>query len=216
MVKSVFEPKFNPCGQPRIGLGYSILSQWLLLEKIGLLSFGAAQFNNIIAFLNDLDALFGVNVSAAKNPAKKLALNLSQKIPVIVTAEHLSGNAHTLANQINENSKNFAVYFLISEMNHHLLEGLAYPKTNPKNLCFFFLESSLFNPKNQKRFAVTKDVLKKNKINFSSHSCQSKDKIFQSFEVLVFGSYASFYLAILNGIDPAPVPWVNYFKNQLR
>jgi glucose/mannose-6-phosphate isomerase len=212
----VFEPKYNPCNQPRIGLGYSILSQWLLLQKVGLLKLSPKNFKMLINYLDKLQSRFGITQKTANNPAKKLAENLAGKIPVIVTAEFLSGNAHTFSNQLNENAKNFAVYFLISEMNHHLLEGLAYPKSNQKTLHFVFIESGLFYSRNQKRFQITKNVLQKNKIKYSSYRCQGQDKILQSFEVLLLGSYLSFYLAMLNDIDPAPVPWVGYFKEQLR
>ena len=34
-------------------------------------------------------------------------------------------------------------------------------------------------------------------------------------EIIQLGAYTNFYLAMLNGINPAPIPWVDYFKEQL-
>ncbi len=34
-------------------------------------------------------------------------------------------------------------------------------------------------------------------------------------EILQWGGYITFYLGMLNGIDPGKVPWVDYFKAQL-
>jgi hypothetical protein len=44
---------------------------------------------------------------------------------------------------------------------------------------------------------------------------QSSSKLEQIFEVLVLGEYVSFYLSMLYDIDPAPIPWVDYFKKKL-
>jgi len=38
----------------------------------------------------------------------------------------------------------------------------------------------------------------------------------QACEVLVFGSYVSFYGAMLQGIDPTAIPFVDFFKEQLK
>jgi len=70
-------------------------------------------------------------------------------------------------------------------------------------------------PRIQKRFLITKKVLTKNKISFIVHPVKSETKISQVFETLLFGSYVNYYMAILNGINPAPVPYVDFFKKEL-
>ena len=90
------------------------------------------------------------------------------------------------------------------------------PKENADNLLFVFFASNLYHARNQKRYAVTQQVLEKNKIKYFSYPCREKTKLAQMCEVLVFGSYVSFYSAILNGIDPSPIPWVDYFKKEMR
>lgn len=210
----VFKPKFNPSGQPRMGVGYSVVGQLTLLNKIGLLKFPKSDLQNIVQVLEQNKQLFDFETGVKKNPAKQLALALKDKISIIVAAEHLAGNAHTLANQINESSKNFSCYFLIPELNHHLLEGLVKPPAN-KNLTFIFLESSLYLPKNQKRIKITKQVLKKNKIRHVSFQVSPSSRLKQAFGTLLFGSYLSLYLSLLNGVNPVTIPFVDYFKREL-
>lgn len=212
----IFAPKYNPCNQPRIGLGYSIFGQWALFQKIGLIKFSNREASQVIDFSARLDSRFNINCPTAKNQAKQTALALEGKIPIVVAAEFLSGNAHALSNQINENAKNFSAYYLISELNHHLMEGLARPTSNPRNLHFLFLESGLYYSKNRARFKVTKDILTRNNIKFSSYQGAGKNKAEQVFEFLLFGCYVSFYLAMLNGFNPASIPWVDFFKEQLK
>ena len=151
-------------------------------------------------------------ISSAK--VSSLAKKLFGKIPVIVSAEHLAGNAHIMANQIQESAKQTALYFNLPELNHHLLEGLATPKSNRQNLYFLFFNSKDYYPKNQKRFSITAEVLKKQKIKFQQFEF-SGQPVEQAAEVLVFGSLLSYELAKINKVDPNRIPWVNYFKRRL-
>ena len=211
----VFEPRFNPSNQPRMGLGYSIFGQMALLSRCGLIKVTEGEYKGVIKKIISLHRQYGLKVPTRNNMAKKTALKLYNKTPIIVAAEHLSGNAHIMANQINENSKTFSAYFLISELNHHLMEGMRFPNSNKRNLCFVMLESKKYLPRIQKRFSITKKVLGKNKISFIVCPIKPEAKISQVFETLLFGSYVNYYMAILNGINPAPVPYVDFFKKEL-
>ncbi|MFA5134959.1 MAG: bifunctional phosphoglucose/phosphomannose isomerase [Patescibacteria group bacterium] len=212
----IFEPQFNPSGQPRMGLGYSIVGQVALFRRLGLLSVSDAAMRSVVERIIKLHHEYGVRVPASRNAAKEAALALHGAIPVYVGAQHLAGNAHVCANQTNENGKTFAAYFTVSELNHHLMEGLRYPASNPRNLHFVFFESGRYLPKIQKRFTITQKVLRKSGIPFEAVRVRSTSALEQVFEVLVFGSYLSFYLALLRGIDPSPIPFVDYFKKQLQ
>ncbi|MFA5358585.1 MAG: SIS domain-containing protein [Patescibacteria group bacterium] len=206
----------NLCGQPRMGIGYSVFGQLALLSRCGIIDIKDKDVEQVVNVLKKLNKKFAPNISTGKNPAKQIALKLHERVPVLVAADFLTGSVHVFSNQLNENAKTFACYFPISEMNHHLMEGLSQPKKYKKSLRFLFIQSKLYHPRNQKRIEVSKDVVESNSIDFIEHQLQSKTKFEQAFELLIFGSYVSFYLAVLNGIDPSPVPWVDYFKEQLE
>ena len=212
----IFEPRFNPCNQPRMGLGYSIIGQVALLRQCGLLSVSEGEFQSAVASVHAWHAKFGAKVPLKKNPAKKLASELVGRIPIIMAAEHLSGNAHILANQLNENAKTFSAYFLLSELNHHLMEGLHFPRANRTMLRFVSLESGCYFPTMAKRFAITKKVLQKNRIKYSAYATRSRAAFAEVLEVLLFGSYANYYLALANKLDPSPILFVDYFKAALK
>lgn len=212
----VFQPTFNPSAQPRMGLGYSLAAQMALFKKLGLIKTTDQEIKNLLPLVSKLQSRFGVSSPFKNNPAKKMAVDLQGKMPIIIASGFLSGNAHVFTNQINENAKNFASYFLISEMNHHLLEGLSFPKANKNDLSFVFFESDLYYQKNRLRHQITRKVLTKNGINNINYKLQSAAKLSQSIEMMIFGSYASFYLAILNKVNPSKIPWVDYFKSELK
>jgi glucose/mannose-6-phosphate isomerase len=201
----IFKPTYNPSGQPRMGLGYSVMGQIGLLKKCGLLKVEEKEIDRIVKLL-------GHKNTAAKNLAEKI----KNKIPIVVASEFLLGNAHILANQIDENAKCFAAYFELPELNHHLMEGLKNPGANRRNLIFILIASNLYLSRNQKRYKILKTVLAKNKIKFLEYRPAAKTKFQQSWETLLLGSYLSFYLAMSYNLDPSPVPWVNFFKKELE
>ncbi|MBI5071927.1 SIS domain-containing protein [Candidatus Falkowbacteria bacterium] len=199
----IFKPTYNPSNQPRMGLGYSIFGQLGFLARCGLLKIEEKEINQAIALLNHKNGT-----------AKTFAQKLQNKIPIIVASEFLLGNGHIMANQINENAKCFAAYFELPELNHHLMEGLKNPSAN-KNIKFVLINSNLYHPRNQKRYLILKEVLRRNKIDFVEYRPKAKTKLQQSTETLLFGSYTSFYLAMIYNLDPSPIPWVDFFKKQL-
>jgi glucose/mannose-6-phosphate isomerase len=82
-------------------------------------------------------------------------------------------------------------------------------------LHFLFLESSLYHPRHKKRYAITKEIVSQNKVSHSSFVVPGSSELEQAFGALLFSSYTSFYLAMLNNLDPSSIPYVDYFKKQL-
>ena len=211
----IFEAKHNYCGQPRLALGYALFSLLILLRNSGYLKMGDQEIKKGVKLLNGMNKKFGVQKKIENNEAKQWAEQLRGQAAVLMGAEFLAGNVHIMANQLNETSKNFSSYFLIPELNHHLLEGLSHPAWfKHKALCLLFV-SDLYHTRNQKRFLVTQKILKKAGHKFLVYKPQGKTKFEQSLEMMSFGSYLSFYLGILHKIDPSPVPIVEFLKKQM-
>jgi glucose/mannose-6-phosphate isomerase len=212
----IYTTNNNPCRSPRMGLGSSVFGSLILLSKAGLIKVSEPELGRAVEVIKKFSFEFGTTVIGEANFAKKLANDLYDKTVWFVSSEHLLHSAHVAANQMNETAKRFAGYFAIPELNHHLLEGMMYPKSNKNDLAFVFLESKLYDTRVQKRFVVTKEILKKNDIKFFSYQCESQSKLSQVCELLTLSSYLSFYSAMLEGIDPTTIPYVDYFKEQLK
>jgi len=210
----VFSTDNNPCGSPRMGQGYMIFGQVALFSRLGLIP--KINLKKILETISRQQLAFGLTVPTEKNQAKQFAQKLLGTSVWYVASEHLSGNAHVAANQLNENAKRFGGYFIVPEMNHHLLEGMLFPESNKNNLAFVLLESSLYDKRVQKRYEITRSILEKNSITQVSYMCLEKDLILQACELLVFTAYTSFYSAMLQGIDPTAIPFVDFFKEQLK
>jgi glucose/mannose-6-phosphate isomerase len=212
----IFPTDNNPCGSPRMGLGYSVFGIAAILVRAGIIKISEKEFCVLMGRIAQIDKKFGIDLPLAQNLAKQSAGAIAERSVWFVGSAHLAGNAHVAANQMNENAKRFAGYFVIPEMNHHLLEGMLYPESNKKDIVFVLFNSGLYSKKIQKRFAITGEVLKKNNIKYLTYDCREKSALAQAGEVLVFSSYLSYYSAILQGIDPTAIPFVDFFKQRLK
>ncbi len=212
----IIDPQFNPSNQPRMAIGYAVFGTVALFSKAGIISVTKKQVEDVIETLKESREQNTVEITKEKNQAKQIAYQIHQTRPVLIGAEHLEGALHVSANQFNENAKVFADYKIIPEINHHLMEGLKYPDTNQSTHTFVFINSSLYHPRNQSRVALTKQVVEQNGISTIEVQLRSKTRISQVFESISLFAYVNFYLAMLEGIDPAPIPFVNWFKEELK
>lgn len=203
----IFDGTLNPSGVPRLGCGYTILGLLGLLRK-----------TQIITIDENHIAEGFVSLKGRQDTIKKQAMGDAKryvaKIPIIFAAEHLNGNAQILRNQFNETSKTFSSYYLVPDLNHHLMEGLQFPQ--PPNLSFLLFNSANYSEKIKKRMQLTSDVVKKNSQELFTYSVNGKTAFEDFLEMLLYGSYLTLYLALLHDQNPALNPWVDYFKEQLK
>ncbi len=202
----IFDKKLNPAGVPRLGNGYTILGLIGLLNKIGIIDLEEHEITNAIIRLEE-------KFEEIKNQAFNDYTMFENKIPIVFTAEYLSGNGQILRNQFNETSKAFSAYYVIPDLNHHLMEGLKFPKKSP--LYFLILNSPNFSPKIKKRVELTMDVVRQNKHKIYEFMTSGQTIYDDFLEALTYGSFLTLYLSLSYNQNPAINPWVDYFKEKL-
>lgn len=201
-------PEHNPSGQPRMGLGYGIFGQLGILVKVGVLA-GANTLDMDVG--RSVEALKGLQ-GQIKNSAQELVHSAQGNIILVLAAEHLVGNAHVFANQLNETSKYLASWHALPEANHHLLEGLKNPKVP---VLAIFLYSNNYSAEIKKRLTLTKNVIEKNGHKTYTYTPGATSKLGEIMEVLYLSSFSTVLLAQLSGENPLTTPWVDYFKQKL-
>lgn len=201
--------------EPRLGLGFSLAGVLGMLSKLGLVKVHEKDIRRMTSAMGDVLDQCAIDVPEAENPAKTVARALFERQVLMVSAEHLVGNGHVFANQINENGKQFAVPFVIPELNHHLLEGLVHPKAAAKNMTAVLLYSSHYAPRVQKRFAITADMLERMGLQVVDYVTGGADALEECAEVLQFGSFVTYYLGMFNKVNPRAIPFVEEFKKRM-
>lgn len=202
----IFDGKLNSGNVPRLGSGYTILGLIGLLNKTNVIDIEDEVITQAIGRMKEKFA----DIKQQALQDHELFVN---KIPIIFTAEHLSGNAQIIRNQFNETSKAFSSFFLIPDLNHHLMEGLQFPTGAP--LHFLIFDSPNYSEKIKKRVQLTIDVVQQNKYPVHEFTTSGQSVYDDFLEVLMYGSYLTLYLGLAYGQNPAINPYVDWFKDQL-
>lgn len=203
-------------GEPRTALGYSFLVPLAMLQNLGL----SPSSDEAVAEAAEELFLLGRSLSPETpthdNPAKELALTLRGKMVVVFGGGMLCGVARRWKTQLNENAKAWAFVELLPEAGHNAIAGLWWPRPMGRKVCGVLLNSLSLHPRIKLRYRVIQDLL-----GTAGVECRTVDGVGQShlaqiLSSVMFGDFTSYYLALLNGEDPSPVPPLDYLKNVLR
>jgi len=209
-----FDPsRYNPSGQPRSAIGYSVVSQIGIFAKLNFIQVLDDQMRRAIEHVGRIAEEIENDPT---HPIRQVVAASAHKSLLLFAGPILSGAAHAFSNQVNETGKNFCTYFEIPELNHHLLEGLAHPESFVKNSHVLLIDSPLYHERVSKRFTITSDVLTQLGFAHTRYQIKAAAPIAAALEVLQIGGYCAYLMGLQNNVDPSPVPWVTYFKQQLQ
>jgi len=200
---------------PRAAFPHSFFPLVGIFQKLGLLKDKSVDLAETLQVLTKLSADFTENTPLVSNPAKQLAAKLRGRIGVIYGAEILSEVAQRWKTQLNENSKIWAFSELFSELNHNAVEGYALPPQAKERIFVVLLHSASLHPRILLRYEATAKLLDKSGINHAFVEAIGKSTLAQMMSLVLFGDYISFYLAMLNSVDPTPVERINFVKDYL-
>lgn len=202
--------------QPRYALFYFLKALVVILENAGLLAESSAsqELHQAAEFLQTASQGWLPAVPTAQNPAKQLALECMGKSVVIYAGPVLAPAAYKWKISFNENAKNVAWWGTLPEFNHNEFIGWSSHPTD-KPYAVIDLRSDLEHPRVQRRFDVTERLL--SGMRPSPHTVQAKGttKLEQLLWAVMYGDFVSLYVALLNGVNPAPVELVEKFKQEL-
>ena len=186
-----------------------------ILQNLGLLADKSADLHEAVDILNNLSRDFMETRPLASNPAKQLATKLRGHIAVIYGAEMLSEVAQRWKGEFNENSKTWAFFENFPELNHNAVVGYEFPPEAKERILVLMLRSSSLRPRNLLRYEVTAKLLAKAGITYEFVEAIGKSTLAQMMSLVLLGDYASFYLSMLNEVDPTSTDAINFVKQYL-
>lgn len=194
-----------PGFQPRLGTGYFFGALYQVLMNEGLVPDMREEILVEAATLKE-------RALTIEEAGRVLAEKCEGKIPVIYASPQYKSVAMVWKIKFNENAKTPAFWNFFPELNHNEMIGF----TNPK--CPFIvimLRDPNDHPKNLKRFEVTAELLREKGISVEILDIEGESVYYKVFASLLLGDFASYHLALRNGIDPAPVAMVEQLKGLL-
>ena len=200
---------------PRAALVYSLISLLGVCQRLSLLADKSKGIAEMLEVLEEMSPKLDEKSPLAQNPAKQLASQLYRHLGIIYGAGILSEVAHRWKTQLNENSKNWAFYEILPELNHNAVLGYEFPPEVADKVFVVLLRSPSLHPRILTRYQITRDILQKAGINHQIVEAEGESALSQMMSLVLFGDYVSYYLALLNQADPSPVNIIDYLKAEL-
>lgn len=199
--------RYDHAGPPRSALGHSVFTLLGILGAQGVLP---ALEDDVRATLPELAATTARAHPAApeaENPAKRLARELSGRVPVFIGDGRTSVVARRWQNQVNENSKQWAFSGALPEIGHNLVEGFGQPVGAPL-IAVLLAAAPRLSLQYAQRVAIVAE-LEAAAIPHALVELDTDDERQLLLALLLrgclLGDWVSYYLALLNGVDPLPV-----------
>lgn len=202
--------------QPRAALPYLFSSIILSLNNLGIKYFSINDLLKASYLIDNLKEEISMSSPLSKNIAKKIALDICNSFPVIYSSIHLKSVAYRFKTQLNEVSKTFCRIEYFPELCHN--EVVAWmKKIKPENFSIILFRSN-FEPSyiTEKILYLIEEVTNIGINNFHEIKARGNNYIEEALSSIYIGDFISFYLAIINKIDPSLIEIISRFKEKSK
>ncbi len=206
-----------PAGiQPRAAISYLFFPILKALERLGLIKERSSEIEETISILQDLSREYCAKTPSENNLAKKVALSLYQHLPLVYGSEGLLGAvAMRWKTQINENSKWPCFWNVFPELDHNEIVGYEIENNINRQVKIIYLQDKEGLLRVEQRRKITRKIIEDKVAEFIVCPTKGKGKMSRMFSLIFLGDLASYYLAILNQVDPSPVACIEDLKKEL-
>jgi len=206
---------YEYAGEPRSALGHQLMALLAVGQQVGLVGDYSHNAAEAVALMEELKRAIAEGVPEERNPAKQLAARLHGRLPIVFGAGVLVQAAHRWKTQLNENSKCWAVYDELPELDHNAIAGFGLPEGIGERAYVVFLYHATLHPRIILRYEATREALTRAGVPSERVEAKGSSPLSQVLTAVLFGDYVSYYLAVLNGVPPSPVEAIQHLKRKL-
>lgn len=200
---------------PRAALGYSFFPTLIALSKLGFVKNQKKEIGETLSLLTRLSARYSRHDSS-ENTALQLARTLHGHLPLIYSAADRFDTVNTRwRGQITENAKTLAFGHVFPELNHNEIVGWEVLKDLMKKMHVVILRDKDDYTRIKLRMDVTKGIIGDLAGGITEVYSEGTLLLARMFSLLYLADWVSFYLAMLNGVDPSPVKKIDFLKDEL-
>ena len=208
-------------GEPRSAVGYNL---FLLLGAVSRLGAAETADDDVRAAVESLrrqNEIFAEDTPTKDNPAKQLALEMRGKIVVVYGGGVLSGVARRWKTQLNENAGAWSFFETVPELLHNAIEAYGAiesyraPAGVSQHVMVVVLRPKTAGVALLNRYGIAEEMLRRNAVPHLTPDIPEGTPLAQLLSALALGDWASYYLALLNGVDPSPTPAIRQGRASL-
>ncbi|MDA1129528.1 MAG: bifunctional phosphoglucose/phosphomannose isomerase [Chloroflexi bacterium] len=205
----------NAPGEPRSAVGYNLMLLAALLDRIGLISLSDQDVTEAVEAAADMALRAGIETPSDTNPAKSLAGDLIGRLALVYGGGIFTGMALRWKSQINENGKSWAFAESLPEVLHNSVESFSGGSDFPQRATALLLKPNRATPEMERRYKVLSGMLDQAGIENRMFTGVQGGPLTQLLSMIVLGDYVSYYMGLLNGINPSETPSIDLSKQQL-
>jgi glucose/mannose-6-phosphate isomerase len=202
-------------GEPRSAIGYSLFVPLALLSGLGLANGEALQTEKAFEEMELNVSVCAPTLPITQNFAKSLACEMHGKLIVVYGAGILRGVAYRWKTQLNENAKTLAFSEQLPELDHNSIVGYDHPPLVARDTFVILLRPSDIHPRIAMRYDLTAEILQMKSIPHRIIDAQGSGALAQMVSTVCLGDYVSYYLGLINELDPALISTIDYLKGRL-
>jgi glucose/mannose-6-phosphate isomerase len=200
--------------QPRAAIGYLMGAAAVVLDEADVAPV-RRDLGKSVPAVADLMQNLSPGVPTDVNVAKKTAIRLRSKVPVIYAPSPIRSVARRWMTQINENSKMLAFSGEYPEMNHNQIVGWIEGE-KCRELQPVFLRANVPSRKVNEKEDVTIQLIRESKLEPVLVELSGRSILETALMGIALGDMISFYLAVLRGVDPSPVASIAELKKRFH
>ncbi len=206
-----------PAGlQPRGAVGYLFFSTFLVMKKMNIIKIDDSEIEEALELVKQKSKIYNRTVLTEKNPAKKLALDMYGRLPVVYgVSGYLSTIAYRWKSQINENAKCPCFYAEFPELNHNEIVGWQNLNDVIQKFVLIVFKDSSFSEKIKTRISTTVNLIQDCFDEVINVEIEGNSLLAKTLSTIFLGGIASVYLALLYKTDPTPVERISALKAEL-
>ena len=208
--------RFVHAGQPRAAVGWSFGLLLAAFTRLGLTPDPQVELLNAVASMRQQQETIGCESPVATNPAKRLAGQMVGRWPVVMGSGVLAPVARRWKGQLSEVAKSWAQFEELPEADHNTVAGVLFPEGQISQTMIVFLESPSDHPRNALRAQVTRKVLMLEGLGTDTYTAPGNSPLANQWTALHFGDYLAYYLAMIHGVDPTPIPAIESLKTEMN
>jgi glucose/mannose-6-phosphate isomerase len=198
---------------PRMAFGYLVFPALTVLAACGAAIAPADDVEEALQVVTAAAADLRPEVATDKNEAKRLALAIGRRLPVVYGGPFTGTAAYRWKTDLEENAKRLALAGALPEMNHNEIEvwgGLA-----ARELHAVLLREDGESPEIARRFTLVRELLTPTAGGVSEAWARGRGRLARLVSLVYLGQWVSYYAAMLSETDPWPVPILTEVKRRL-
>ncbi len=199
---------------PRAAFGHLALGSIGVLVAMGLVRSVERDLDEAVAALEPIAARCGPSVPASDNPAKTLAMQLGERVPVIWGAAGIASAAATRWKAgFNENAKVPAFSSELPELDHNEVVGWSPGRGEGFHVIALRHDGE---PRDlAARFALSRDIAMASGAGLEEVRTHASSALARLLDLVLRGDLTTTYLALARGIDPSPIEAIARLKAAL-